>query len=103
MIVEMVAAHSCHLARQPLICLGDRDERDEVHHQLAILLRPSGPRVRGEGFAQALAEFCSGCGVDGLGEEKPLVQVYLERFVDRLVPMGHGHVLEAFLYSQSTL
>lgn len=71
-----------HLRRQQLVRTGSRNELHKPEHSFAVVTRPLGPRVGGESLA---------------GESELAVQVEVKSLVDRLAPVGHGHVLEAFL------
>lgn len=80
--VAVRTTDGCHFGRQKRVGLRRGDERDELDHGSAEGLGPLGPGVAGASLA-------------GDGEEA--VQVNIEGFVDGLVPVGEGHVLEALL------
>lgn len=86
--VAVQTTDGCHFGCQKRVGLRRGDERDELDHGSAEGLGPLGPRVAGDSLA-------------GDGEEA--VQVEIEGFVDGLVPVGEGRVLEALLDGDGVL
>lgn len=80
--VAIREALSRHLHCQQLVGLRSGHELDELDHGSAVILGPLFPRVGGESVA---------------GESEVAVQVEVEGFIYRLMPVDDGNVLKAFL------